>query len=223
MLPFFKAVIFDLDGTLIDTIHDLANAVNEVLAKLNLPQHSIESYKYRVGDGIRLLLERSLPEHLVHEKDLLDQVVLEFNHCYEQHWNKRTQPYPGIISMFYELQRLKVKKAILSNKPQYFTELCVNHFFPEIDFSLIIGAKADFPKKPYPDSAIYIAQQMSNIPTEVIYIGDTAIDMNTAINAGMYPVGVSWGFRSTEELFTAGAKIVLNYPEELLLMISGQA
>jgi phosphoglycolate phosphatase len=223
MLPAFKAVIFDLDGTLIDTIHDLANAVNEVLASRNLHQHSIESYKHRVGDGIKLLLQRSVPENLSLDKDLIEQIMLEFNHSYEQHWNKNTLPYPGIVSMFQELQHINIKKAILSNKPQYFTDLCAKHFFPEIAFDLVLGASSDVPKKPNPTSALFIAHHMNVSPEEVIYVGDTSIDMSTAKNAGMYPVGVSWGFRSQEELIEAGAKILLNYPEELMLIVSKQA
>ena len=222
MIPLFKAVVFDLDGTLIDTIHDLADSVNEVLKSRNLPQHSIESYKVRVGDGIKLLLERSLPEESLPDENYLKQIVNDFNDSYNQNWKNHTKPYSGILPLLHALQEFGIQKAILSNKPQHFTDLCAEHFFPDIQFSVVFGAKDDFPKKPDPVSALHIASKMNILPSEVIYVGDTSIDMNTAINAGMYPVGVSWGFRSKEELFGAGAKIILTYPEELMLMVSEQ-
>jgi phosphoglycolate phosphatase len=223
MLPLFKALVFDLDGTLIDTIHDLADSVNEVLKSRNLPPHSVESYKFRVGDGIKLLLKRSLPEEYQHDEVFLEHITSDFNDSYHKHWKNYTKPYSGILPLLHSLQDLEIKMAILSNKPQRFTDLCAEHFFPGIHFNSVFGANANFPKKPDPSSANHIATQMSVLPGEVMYVGDTSIDMNTAINAGMYPVGVSWGFRSIEELFGAGAKIILNYPEELLLMVSKQA
>jgi len=222
MLPLVKAVIFDLDGTLIDTIHDLADSVNEVLKARNYPQHTIESYKYRVGDGIRILLERALPETLLFDEDDMDQITRDFNLYYHTHWKNHTKPYPGITNMLLSLQKHKIPLAILSNKPQHFTDLCANYFFPEDIFHLVFGARETYPKKPDPFSALLIADELKVSPHEVIYVGDTSIDMNTAINAGMYPVGVSWGFRSQKELIDAGAQIILNFPEELLLIILKQ-
>jgi phosphoglycolate phosphatase len=220
MIPDARAVIFDLDGTLIDTIHDIADSVNEVLESHNLPQHSVESYKYRVGDGIKILLERSLPQTLSKDMHYLDQIINEFNLSYDQHWNNHTRPYSGITPLLHSLQSHGIKIAILSNKPQHFTDLCAKYFFPDITFQFVVGATSSFPKKPDPSSALFMIKELKVLQSEVFYVGDTSIDMTTANNAGVYPIGVSWGFRSQEELINTGAKIILNYPEELMLMIS---
>lgn len=215
----FKAIIFDLDGTLIDTIDDLYHTVNSMLREKKLPEHPRNSYLTMVGDGIRRLIERALPLELAKDETYVDRMVLAFNEAYKANWNNYTQPYEGITSLLKQLSDRKLQLGVLSNKPQEFTDLCVDYFFPHIIFDKVVGARDNVPKKPDPYAALDMATLFNVMPAEILYVGDTSIDMHTAINAGMFPVGVEWGFRSREELLTAGAKVIIQYPEELLLMV----
>ncbi len=217
--PPFQAIIFDLDGTLIDTIEDLANTVNQLLSNHQLPLHSIDAYRIKVGDGIQKLIERSLPSNTPQNNDFIQILMEEFKNEYQKNWKQKTHPYPGIMQMLHDLERQSIKKGILSNKPQHFTDLCVKHFFPEVSFDLVRGAQKGIPHKPDPLSALDIATSFEVDPGRVIYVGDTAIDMQTAVNAGMYAVGVEWGFRDRKELIEHGAQAVLQSPKELILLI----
>lgn len=211
----YNAVIFDLDGTLLDTIDDLADSVNAVLERLSLPVHDTESYKYFVGTGLMNLVRKALPEEFRTEdkiREYTDAAAKE----YELRWDKKTRPYEGIIDMLNALYGMGVKMSVLSNKPHEFTLKVVAKFLPVNCFEYIFGDRKGVPKKPDPAGALEISRLL-DIPSErFLYVGDSGTDMITAVSAGMYPVGVKWGFRKQDELIQAGAKTILENPRELL-------
>ena len=210
----FKLFIFDLDGTLLNSLIDIAEAVNEVLTRFDLPTHPLEAYNYFVGKGIRVLAERALPHDFDQKKfpEFLAQVEAE----YAQRQTRKTKPYEGILSMLHMLVEKNCKLAILSNKPDDFTQMVVKHFFAEVPFSVVLGAREEVPKKPDPDGVYEILESLSVAVSEAAFIGDTATDMQTAKNANLFAIGVSWGFRKREELEANGANVIIDYPEEIL-------
>jgi phosphoglycolate phosphatase len=215
----FKAVIFDLDGTLLDTIKDIADSMNIVLKKLGFPTYKTEDYYYFVGEGMEILCKRVIPASF-NNPEIINECVQMMKIEYEKNWVNNTKPYPGIPELLTELEKRKIKMAVLSNKPDAFTKLFVQKLLPQVNFSMVLGETPDFPKKPAPDGALYIARELGILPEEFIYLGDSGIDMKTALSAGMYPVGALWGFRTAEELITSGAKKLINKPDELLEIIS---
>jgi len=211
----FKAVIFDLDGTLLDTLQDLADSANQVLASHDFPQHSVEKYRYFVGEGLRVLLERILPEE--QRTDLLiNQFAGEFKEVYSHTWNVTSCMYDGIAEMLNQLTDADIQLAILSNKPHEFTKICVDQLLPDWHFEPLFGARSGVPKKPDPAGAVEIAGLLQLEPAKIMYLGDTATDMRTAVRAGMYPVGALWGFRTSSELEQSGAVRLIQRPEQLL-------
>jgi phosphoglycolate phosphatase len=208
----YPAVIFDLDGTLADTLKDLADATNWALAQFNLPPHPLESYRYLVGEGRTQLCRKALPPD---RQDLTDEIARLMTEYYGKHCFDYTRPYPGIVAMLTKLSALGVKLTVLSNKPQNFVELTMKKLFGEFHFEVVLGDKPDLPRKPDPAGAILIAQQLELAPEKIAYVGDTSTDMQTATRAGMPAVGVSWGFRDRKELLEHGAKIIVDTPEEL--------
>jgi phosphoglycolate phosphatase len=215
----FKAVIFDLDGTLLDTIKDIADSMNIVLKKLGFPTYKTEDYYYFVGEGMDVLCKKVIPEPH-NTPELIKKCVEMMKIEYQKNWLNNTKPYPGIPELLTELENRKIKMAVLSNKPDAFTKLFVQKLLPQVNFSMVLGETPDFPKKPAPDGALYIARELGIVPEDFIYLGDSAIDIRTAYSAGMYPVGALWGFRTAEELITSGAKKLINKPDELLEIIS---
>ncbi len=216
----FDGVIFDLDGTLLDSLEDIANAANATLAKRNLPTWPVENYKHYVGDGVRVLFERALaPSNPkspnTSTTELLDACLEIYQSEYDRNWDRCSKPYPGILEMLHTLHKAGLKLAVLSNKPEPFTLLCINRFFPDIPFDLTLGASDRFPKKPDPTSATWIASQFSSNPQRIAYVGDTNTDMQTAVGANLFAIGVSWGFRSEQEILAAGAKIMCHTSEDL--------
>ena len=214
----FKAIIFDLDGTLIDSLEDLCNAANRVLKKNNFPTHKMEAYRYFVGEGVVALITRALPDEIKNE-DIINSCVGEFREEYRRNWNIKTKPYEGIAEMLDLITLRGLKMAVLSNKPDYFTKKCVAAFLPNWKFDRIIGQRDDVPKKPDPAGAKEIAEYLAVSPSKIIYVGDTPIDMETAIAAGMLPIGVLWGFRPEDELKRSGAHRVIQKPEEIIEVI----
>lgn len=210
----FKAVIFDLDGTLLDTLDDLANAGNRVLAAAGLPTHSVESYRYFVGDGVQALMERILPENL-RDRENVERLMSAFRDDYGKNWHVRTRMYDGIDSMLTALQQLQLSLNVLSNKPHDFTRLCVRKFMDRWAFSIVLGQRPGVPRKPDPSAAFEIAAEINVPPADIVYLGDTATDMQTARAAEMYAVGVLWGFRTAGELEESGALRLIRHPMEL--------
>jgi phosphoglycolate phosphatase len=209
------AAIFDLDGTLLDTLQDLADSANEALAAAGLPVHPVDSYRTFVGDGIHMLVQRILPPNRC-DDEMVAQVLALYRAAYGRRWDNLTRPYPGIPETLHELSFKPVKLAVLSNKPQKFTELCITHHLPGNPFHLVYGQRENVARKPDPEGALEIAKAFQVPPGEVVFIGDTKTDMDTATAAGMRAIGVSWGFRPVEELKAHGAEIVVDHPAEIL-------
>jgi len=210
-----RAVLFDLDGTLLNTLEDVAGSVNKGLAKLGFPQHTVEAYKNLIGEGRDVLALRALPEdHRDADtgKKLLDLI----NADYAIHWADHTRPYPGIRELLDALTAKGIKITVLSNKADDLTNMCVTKLLAQWHFALVAGSRPSVPNKPNPAGTFQLARQLGISPAEFLYLGDSDIDMKTAVGAGMYPIGAGWGFRSEQELLTAGAKAVIKQPEELL-------
>lgn len=213
-----KLVIFDLDGTLLNTIGDLANACNYMLALRQLPTHTYEEYCSFVGNGIRRLVERALPENLQTE-EYVKAARTDFLEYYIDHIDANTQPYEGIISLVATLQERGYKLAVASNKFQLGTEKLIHKFFPDIPFIEVCGNREGVPLKP--DTALVdIILKKAALPLDrCIMVGDSAVDIETAHNAGIHSIGVKWGFRSLEELQQADAEYIVGSAEELLQRI----
>jgi phosphoglycolate phosphatase len=214
----YQAIIFDLDGTLLDTLEDLGNAMNRVLTHEGFPIHPIDAYRYFIGDGAKMLVHRALPaEHW--DQDTMQRCLKMFLAEYEQYWKVNTKPYEGIADMLHALSVRQVKMAVLSNKPDDFTQRCVSELLPDWTFAMVLGQRDGFPKKPDPTGALTIADHLQISPAEILYLGDTAVDMQTAIAARMFPVGVLWGFRPLEELQASGAKMLLHHPMDIMPLL----
>jgi len=216
----YKAVIFDLDGTLLNSLEDIAGSVNKILATHCFTIHKLDDYKMFVGSGISELMTRALPEE-ERNPDTIDDYVKEFREEYARNWNAKTKPYAGIAAMLDELVSRKIKIAVLSNKLHAFTKQCVDKLLPRWKFNIVMGLQNDFPPKPDPASALHIAKQLNIDPPHILYVGDSDIDMKTAVAACMHPVGVLWGFRTKEELQKNGAKTLIERPQELLELMGG--
>jgi phosphoglycolate phosphatase len=212
----FRAVLFDLDGTLADTLNDLANATNWALAQVGCPPHPVDSYRYRVGDGARELCARALPAD---KQELTDQVLRLMGRRYDEHCFDLTKLYPGIPEMVSALAERQFKLAVLSNKPDKFTKRMIAYYFNPSPFAVVRGQLPNVPLKPDPTAAAQIAQELAIAPSRWLYLGDTNTDMRTARGAGMHPVGVLWGFRDRDELLQSGAEHIVAKPQEVLTLL----
>ena len=210
-----RAVLFDLDGTLLDTLDDLADAANHALGRLGLPEHPAAAYKQFVGDGIENLIRRAVPEGR-HDATTLAECLRLTREHYAAHWADKTRPYDGVTALLDALTTRRIPMAVLSNKPEEFTRLCVERLLAAWHFELVLGANPTLPRKPDPTGAHRIAQHFRLEPAEIAYLGDTDTDMQTAIAAGMFPVGVLWGFRDAPELLANGARTLIRRPLDLL-------
>jgi phosphoglycolate phosphatase len=215
-----NAILFDLDGTLLDTLDDLAEAANRVLEQAGLPTHTPSAYRRFIGDGSRMLVTRAIPEDH-RTPDRIEDLLIRFKDDYSRHWKTATRPYPGINDLLRELVRRGIPRAVVTNKPHAFAEDCVHHFFPDIAFQMIQGQKEDAPLKPHPRPALEAARQLRVAAPECLLLGDSDVDMQTARAAGMLPVGAAWGFRPVAELTAAGAVRVVHTPQEILEYLDG--
>jgi len=213
-----RAVIFDLDGTLLDTLDDLADSANHVLGEFGFPTHPVDAYRYFIGDGIGTLIRRILPENR-RDEGTMNEVLLAYRGEYGRRWNVKTRPYEGIEALLDGLSARGVRLAILSNKPDEFARKCVDAMLPRWTFDLVQGERPDGPRKPDPAGALEIAARWGLPPSQVAYAGDTGTDMKTAAAAGMFAVGVLWGFRGEEELVAGGARVLIRRPCELLDLV----
>jgi len=211
----FQAVLFDLDGTLLDTLDDLANSMNSVLRGWGFPEHGREQYKVFVGDGVENLVRRSLPEDRREEARVAEGVAA-MREEYTKRWAELTQPYPGIPDLLDGLSQRGVRMAVLSNKPDDFAKLMVAALLPQWRFEAVLGVRPGVPRKPDPGAALEIAKGLGVEPAAFLYLGDTNTDMKTAVSAGMFPVGALWGFRPGHELTANGAKRLIQNPPDLL-------
>ena len=210
-----KLIIFDLDGTLLDTIGDLAVACNAMLARRGLPEHTYADYCRFVGNGILRLVERALPEEL-RTPDYVAAARADFIDYYTAHIDRCTKPYAGIPELLDALMQRGIRLAVASNKYQQGTEKLIGRFFPEIRFDAVLGQRPDVPMKPDPTVVEEILAVTGIARSETLYVGDSGVDMQTAAAAGVRSVGVTWGFRSREELQAAGAGTLIDRPEALL-------
>jgi len=210
-----KAIIFDLDGTLLDTLEDLADATNTVLSRRDLPPHPVNAYRRFVGSGARELIRRALPPDQRTDA-IIRECHRDFMEVYACNWNTKTRPYPGIPELLDRLAERKIKTAILSNKPHNITVKTVETLLAPWHFEIVLGQRDGIPRKPDPAGALEIAHKFGKSPAEVLFLGDSDVDMRTSANAGMFAVGATWGFRSEEELLGAGAQALAKRPQETL-------
>ena len=211
----FRAIIFDLDGTLLDTLDDIANAANSVLAARGFPTHLNTTYRTFIGEGVIKLMLRALPES--HQDTAMVQACVDaYVQEYERTWNTQTKPYAGVPEMLDALVVRGLKLAVLSNKPDFFTQRCVSELLAKWTFNVVLGASDRYPRKPDPASAMEIARRVGVSTAECLYVGDSGVDMQTARAAGMHAVGVRWGFRGEEELLRDGAQHLVGKPGEIL-------
>ncbi len=210
-----KAVIFDLDGTLLDTLVDIADAMNAVLKKYQYPVHELHNYKYFVGAGIRDMVIDVLPESQCQEP-IIQQCFEAMKKEYSQRWNNKSCPYDGIPAVLDYLAERKIPTAIHTNKPHEQAVLMIHHLLSNWSFSEVEGAKKDRPLKPDPQVALAIAKSLGVEPKNCLFVGDTDVDMKTAKAAGMFAVGVLWGLREKQELVNNGADLIISHPLELI-------
>jgi phosphoglycolate phosphatase len=210
-----RLVIFDLDGTLVNSLGDLAASMNAVLASLGYPQHPTAPYRRFVGDGIAMLVRRALPPDVV-DDDLVARCVGLMRAEYARRQTDTTLPYPGIPELLATLARQRRLSAVLSNKPDGPTRELVRDLLAPHRFDAVRGARPETPLKPDPTAALEIATELDAEPERTAFVGDTNIDMATARNAGMTAVGATWGFRDADELRSAGAHHIIDRPAALL-------
>ncbi len=211
----FEAVLFDLDGTLLDSIEDLTDSMNIVLDGFGFPGHDAKACKHFVGDGVEMFALRALPENRRDEATVA-QCAAEMRAEYRKRWSLKTRPYDGIPELLDDLTLRNLKLAVLSNKPEESTKEMVAELLAKWRFYPVAGARPLVPKKPDPTLAIEISQQLRVPADKFLYLGDTGTDMKTARGAGMFPVGALWGFRTAEELKDTGAKVLVEHPSEVL-------
>jgi phosphoglycolate phosphatase len=210
----YTSIIFDLDGTLLDTLADIATTSNAVLARYGFPLHPQEKYRNFVGDGLTTLIERITPEGT--GRQMIEECCALFNQLYAKNWKNTCTPYAGVSELLHRLREKSFNLAVLSNKPHAFATIFVDEYFPGDIFSLVYGQRNGFAKKPDPGVALEIAEKLGSRPADTVFVGDTGVDIRTGKAAGMLTVGVTWGFRSVSELREHRADIIINSPMELL-------
>jgi len=231
-----RAIVFDLDGTLLDTLTDVGRAANAALVECGFSDYPLPAYRMLLGGGVRRLFTEALPSS-ARTDEQIDRAIAAFKQHYDRNWNATTRPYSGVPELIAELSRRGLPLAVLSNKPHEFTRICIAEHFqdhppatadsltsatlgePIGPFTFVVGQRSGVPVKPDPAGALDIAEAFGIAPGEFLYLGDTSVDMQTARDAGMRPIGVLWGFREREELVGAGAESVIEKPEELLVLL----
>ncbi len=220
-MPPRKAVIFDLDGTLLDSLGDIAGAMNEVLERHGFPAHPLDRYRFFVGEGMDRLVRRALPPGV--DDATVERVTADMRAAYARRATRTTRPYPGIPELLDDLTARRIPLGILTNKPHEPAVAMVRELLGRWNFSTVQGACDGLPKKPDPAGALRVAEALGVPPRACLYVGDTGTDMRTACAAGMLPVGVLWGFRPREEIEEAGARVLIARPEELLRLVDRDA
>jgi len=216
--PKFSAVVFDMDGTLLDTLRDISYSLNAVLAEEGYPTHPVEKCRIMVGFGMRELVRKALPES-EHDEAITEPLLKKMQARYAEHWNDSSRPYDGIAELLDAIDLLGLKKAILSNKPDRFTRQCAEELLAPWNFDVIMGFREGIAPKPDPTGALLVAKELCVEPASILYVGDSGVDMKTANAAGMYPLGVTWGYRPEKELLATGAAMVISTPEQIIPLL----
>lgn len=211
-----RLVIFDMDGTLLNTIEDLADACNDMLKKRGFPLHDIKSYQYFIGNGMRKLVERCLPADKAADPEYVEVALRDFLAYYQQHSTDKTRPYDGILELVSTLTQKGIGVAVATNKRQDALEVLLEKFFPGIVWAAAYGQRTGVPIKPAPQIVYDILDTAKVTPDEVLYLGDTAVDMQTADNAKVKKIAVLWGYRTRQELLDAGATDFAEKPDDVL-------
>ncbi len=214
----YRAVLFDLDGTLLDTLEDLADSMNAALGRHGYPPHPVEAYRHFVGDGVENLARRALPEGS-RDADNIDRCLAAMRAEYGRRCDRKSRPYAGVPELLDALGERGLVLAILSNKMDDFTQRVVSKLLADWSFAVVRGALPEVPRKPDPAGAVAIARELEIPPAEFLYLGDTGTDMKTAVSAGMFAVGALWGFRDAPELRESGARKLIARPGELLELL----
>lgn len=212
-----KGVIFDLDGTLLDTIADLAYSVNNVLAQHGYQKHPQEAYKQFIGDGMAMLMKRAVGNARSDEE--IEKLVLQLKVEYAKNWNRETRPYLGIHELLQELSHKNIKISVFSNKSHEFTMSMVHYYFTDIAFSVILGLQDSIPRKPDPYGALFIARTMEIEPSQIAMVGDSATDIQMAHMCGMYSIAVGWGYRHLDLLIQHNPHAIAHIPEDIARII----
>lgn len=210
----FKGVVFDLDGTLVNSLEDLADSMNEVLSRYHYPVHEVPAYKLFIGNGMRNLVRVTLPEAERNEQTIAE-CYSQLTEIYNKNCLNKTKPYEGIVDLLNELKQRNLKLSVFSNKADEFVKTIIQTLLPEY-FDEVAGLTTEAHRKPNPFGALKISKKFDIRPENMLYLGDTSTDMQTANNAGMYAVGVTWGFRTRKELLDNGAKFILDKPMDLM-------
>ncbi len=214
----FKGLIFDLDGTLLDSLEDLANAGNSVLKGNGLKTHPIKSYQYFVGNGLQKLIERIAPQYQNNHHKIVE-LMAEFKQIYSNSWKEKSRLYAGIPELIRVLKERGAQLAVFSNKPHDFTQLIIDEFFEKSMFSIVRGQKERVAKKPDPTGVFLICESLGLAVDDVAFVGDSATDIQTAKNAGMKSIGVEWGFRDRQELQENGADWIVGQPKDIAQIV----
>ena len=215
----FSLAIFDLDGTLLDTVGDIGSAANRVLIEAGYPPHPLTAYRQFVGSGVAVLFERALPKESANPY-VIDNCISRFEREYETCWNRDTVPYDGIGDLLDHFLSLGLRLAVLSNKPDSFAKKCVREYFTDYRFEPILGQRPDVPRKPDPTAVREIMQYHQVGAEQVFFVGDSEIDIQTAQNAGVFSIGVSWGYRPASALVDMGVDLLAEEPGDLLSFIA---
>lgn len=210
----YKAVLFDLDGTLANTIGDITDSVNYMLAQKGYPLRTHEDILNAISYGRREFLRRCLPGAIGENEDVLNQCLVLYTEYYEKHYMDHTRPYAGMIELLSQLKSSGIQSAVVTNKVHKNAVYMIDKLFPQDAFCGVWGLSV-FPPKPDPSIALHAASSLGVSPSECLFVGDSELDMMTAKNAGMVAIGVSWGYRPTDELLKSGANYIINSPDEL--------
>lgn len=212
----FKAAIFDLDGTVLDTISDLAAAMNKMLSSLGFPERELGFHKAAVGRGMKSYVKSCIPDNLKDDEALINKCTDIMKEYYAEMWNIHTKPYNGVCELLEYMVNSEMKINILSNKVHSAVLKIADYFFADFNFSCVYGERSEKPKKPDPTVALEIAEKLSFLPEEILFIGDSSFDMLTACNAKMFPMGAAWGYQSCEVLEKSGALFLANTPFDII-------
>ena len=209
----YKAVIFDLDGTLLDTLKDLQEGTNYALRVNGMPERTLDEIRRFVGSGARKLIERVIPGH--EKEGVFEKVMEDFNFYYKEHCKDHTQPYPGIAELLHELKQNGYALGVVSNKPDFAVQELIPDYFPDT-FASVTGERKGVAKKPAPDLIWEAVKKLNVAKDEAVYVGDSEVDLEAANNAGLPCISVAWGFKGREFLERHNAAIIVESPEEIM-------